>query len=57
MADAYELLTLAHEQARAFLNALPERRVAPGASFEQLLEALGGPLPEASQDLSTSSAT
>ena len=50
MADAYDLLTLAHERAMAFLNSLPERPVAPGASFERVLEALGGPLPDASQD-------
>ena len=50
MADPYELLTLAHERAMAFLNSLPERPVAPGASFERVLETLGGPLPEASQD-------
>ena len=35
MADAYDLLTLAHERAMAFLNSLPERPVAPGASFER----------------------
>jgi glutamate/tyrosine decarboxylase-like PLP-dependent enzyme len=50
MADAYDLLTLAHERAMAFLNSLPERPVASGASFDRLLETLGGPLPEASQD-------
>jgi len=33
-----------------FLNSLPDRPVAPRASFEELLAALGGPLPEASQD-------
>jgi hypothetical protein len=50
MADAHDLLTLAHERAMAFLSSLPERRVAPGTSFEELVEALGGPLPDASQD-------
>ena len=33
-----------------FLNSLPDRPVAPRASFEELLAALGGPLPEAPQD-------
>ena len=33
-----------------FLNSLPDRPVAPRASFEELMSALGGPLPEASQD-------
>ena len=50
MAEPYELLTHAHERAMEFLNSLPERPVAPRASFEELTAALGGPLNEASQD-------
>ena len=50
MAGSYELLTRAHERAMAFLNSLPERPVAARASFDELVVALGGPLPEASQD-------
>ena len=50
MSQPYDLLTHAHERAMAFLNSLPERPVAPRASFEELLAALGGPLPEAPQD-------
>jgi glutamate/tyrosine decarboxylase-like PLP-dependent enzyme len=34
----------------AFLNSLPERPVAPRASFDELIAALGGPLSEAPQD-------
>jgi glutamate/tyrosine decarboxylase-like PLP-dependent enzyme len=34
----------------AFLNSLPDRPVAPRASFEELAVALGGPLPDAAQD-------
>ena len=33
-----------------FLNSLPERPVAARASFDELVVAFGGPLPEASQD-------
>ncbi len=50
MSQPYDLLTHAHERAMAFLNSLPERPVAPLASFDALLAALGGPLPEAPQD-------
>ena len=50
MSQPYDLLAHAHERAMAFLNSLPDRPVAPRASFEELVAALGGPLPEASQD-------
>ena len=46
----YDLLAHAHERAMEFLNSLPDRPVAPRASFEELMAALGGPLPEAPQD-------
>ena len=50
MSPHYDLLAHAHEQALEFLNSLPDRPVAPRASFEELTAALGGPLPEAPQD-------
>jgi len=39
-------LDRAHEIARAFLKSLPERPVGASASFDELVRALGGPLPE-----------
>ncbi len=50
MSQPYDLLAHAHERALAFLDSLPDRPVAPRASFEELTAALGGPLPEAPQD-------
>ena len=38
-------LNRAHEIASAFLKSLPERPVGPRATFEELVGALGGPLP------------
>jgi glutamate/tyrosine decarboxylase-like PLP-dependent enzyme len=49
MPQHYDLLAHAHERAVEFLNSLPDRPVAPRASFEELMAALGGPLGEASQ--------
>lgn len=43
-------LDRAREIARAFLDSLPERPVAARASFEELVAALGGPLPEEADD-------
>jgi glutamate/tyrosine decarboxylase-like PLP-dependent enzyme len=45
-----DLLALAHARALEYVGSLPERPVAPRASFEELLTALGGPLSEAPQD-------
>ena len=45
-----DLLAHAHERAMEFLNSLPNRPVAPRASFEELMTDLGGPLSEAPQD-------
>src|SRR5690242_13302908 len=39
-------LKRAHEIATAFLASLPERPVGPRATFDELVGALGGPLPE-----------
>jgi glutamate/tyrosine decarboxylase-like PLP-dependent enzyme len=50
MSQPYDVLAHAHERAMAFLNSLPERPVAPRASFEELAVALGGPLPDARRD-------
>ena len=50
MPQPYDLLAHAHDRAMAFLSSLPERPVAPQASFEELTAALGGPLPDAPQD-------
>ena len=50
MSQPYDLLAHAHERALEFLNSLPDRPVAPRASFEELMAALGGPLQEAAQD-------
>jgi glutamate/tyrosine decarboxylase-like PLP-dependent enzyme len=50
MPQHYDLLAHAHERAMEFFRSLPERPVAPRASFEELMAALGGPLGEASQD-------
>jgi glutamate/tyrosine decarboxylase-like PLP-dependent enzyme len=44
--DRDEALDRAHEIARAFLKSLPERPVGAQASFEDLVGALGGPVPE-----------
>ena len=50
MAEPYDLLAHAYELACAFLSSLPERPVGPKASFDDLMGALGGPLPPAPQD-------
>ena len=50
MAQPYDLLSHAYEQAMAFLDSLPDRPVAPRASFDELVAALGGPLPSGPQD-------
>ncbi len=39
-------LARVHDLAREFLRGLGERSVGPRKSFEELLAALGGPLPE-----------
>jgi glutamate/tyrosine decarboxylase-like PLP-dependent enzyme len=50
MAQPYDLLTHAHEQALTFLGSLPDRPVAPRASFDELIASLGGALPPEPQD-------
>jgi glutamate/tyrosine decarboxylase-like PLP-dependent enzyme len=50
MAQPYDLLSHAYEQAMAFLDSLPDRPVAPRASFDELVAALGGPLPSGPRD-------
>jgi glutamate/tyrosine decarboxylase-like PLP-dependent enzyme len=45
-----DLLKRTAELALGFLDSLPHRRVAPGASIEELRRALGGPLPERGGD-------
>jgi hypothetical protein len=44
-----DALNRAHELARDFLKSLPERPVGPRATFDELVQALGGPLPESSE--------
>ncbi len=44
--DRDAALDRAHEIALEFLNSLPDRPVGPRAGFEELVRALGGPLPE-----------
>ncbi len=43
-------LARAHEIASVFLESLPERPVAARATFDELVGALGGPLPESGDD-------
>jgi len=43
-------LDRAHEIADAFLKSLPERPVGPRATFDELVRALGGPLPESGEE-------
>ena len=43
-------LDRAHHIARAFLKSLPERPVGPRATFEELVRALGGPLPDSGDE-------
>jgi glutamate/tyrosine decarboxylase-like PLP-dependent enzyme len=43
-------LNRAHEIARTFLRSLPERPVGPRATFDELVLALGGPLPESGDE-------
>jgi glutamate/tyrosine decarboxylase-like PLP-dependent enzyme len=43
-------LTAAHEAASTFLESLPDRPVWPRASYDEMLEALGGELPEVGED-------
>lgn len=43
-------LDRAHEIASAFLRSLPERPVGPRAAFDELVRALGGPLPESGEE-------
>jgi len=43
--EGNEALVLAHDLALRFLRSLPERPVGPRATFEELVESLGGPLP------------
>ena len=43
-------LDRAHQIASAFLRSLPERPVGPRATFDQLVGALGGPLPESGDE-------
>jgi glutamate/tyrosine decarboxylase-like PLP-dependent enzyme len=50
MTDYDAALTRAHEHALTFLRALPDRLVGPSASFEELVSALNGPLPDGPQD-------
>jgi glutamate/tyrosine decarboxylase-like PLP-dependent enzyme len=50
MSQPYDLLTRAHERALAFLNSLPDRPVAPTASFEQLMSELARPFQDAPED-------
>jgi glutamate/tyrosine decarboxylase-like PLP-dependent enzyme len=50
MPQHYDLLAHAHDRAMEFFRSLPIRPVAPRASFEELMAALGGPLGEAPQD-------
>ena len=57
MADAYDLLTLAHERAMAFLNSLPERPVAARASFDELVKLSAVRSRKPHRTLSPSSAT
>ena len=44
------LLSRTHELASAFLDTIDTRPVKPGASFAELVSALGGPTPEGPQD-------
>jgi glutamate/tyrosine decarboxylase-like PLP-dependent enzyme len=46
----FEVLADAHDRALEFLRGLPERRVAPAATVQQLRESLGGPIPEGPAD-------
>jgi len=50
MDDRTGPLDAAHAQARRFLEGLDTRPVWPTASYEEMLDALGGPLPENGQD-------
>ncbi len=43
-------LDRAHDLARLFLKSLPTRPVGPGATFEDLVRSLGGPLPESGDE-------
>ena len=50
MDDTGRVLSRAHELAEEFLAGLDARPVWPRATFEEMLAALGGPLPEAGED-------
>jgi hypothetical protein len=47
------LLSRTHQLARSFLDTLDDPSVRPGAAFADLTAALGGPLPDRSQDATT----
>jgi glutamate/tyrosine decarboxylase-like PLP-dependent enzyme len=46
----WEALDRAHAHASAWLDSVPERPVGAAATYEQMLEALGGPVPEEASD-------
>ncbi|MEP6665861.1 MAG: pyridoxal-dependent decarboxylase [Nocardioidaceae bacterium] len=50
MDDRARALAVAHDRATAFLERLPERPVWPRASYDDMLEALGGDLPSEGTD-------
>lgn len=49
-AEREAALDRAHDLARDFLKSLPERPVGPRATFDELVRALGGPLPESGDE-------
>ncbi|MGH1565436.1 pyridoxal phosphate-dependent decarboxylase family protein [Mumia sp. DW29H23] len=53
MDDRTSALDTAHARARDFLDGLGSRPVWPTASYEEMLDALGGPLPEQGEDASS----